>query len=162
MQRAPNFSFDATIVASHSTTRLIGQFEAPDREHLVLTPPTGSSSELLFVGSKAYFRSPSGTWQDSLGGVAGSANPRAAFRALVGAICSPGLSSAGVAGTRYSCTLTSHKALSIVRGNGAKGLVHCSVTIDGPIIKDLTLRGSGFDAVISYGNVGSTPSLPKP
>jgi hypothetical protein len=38
MQQASNFSFMATVIAPHTTIRLTGQFEALDREHLVLTP----------------------------------------------------------------------------------------------------------------------------
>ena len=162
MQQAANFSFDATVVASHSTTRLIGQFQAPDREHLVLTPPRGSSSELLFIGTKAYVRSATGTWQDALGGVTGSTNPRAAFGAFTGSACAPAALPAGAVGTRYSCTLAAGRAGVIVRGAAARGPVHCSVTVTGAVISDLRLRGQNFDADIAYADVGSTPALPQP
>jgi hypothetical protein len=162
MQRAPNFSFDATVIASHSATRLVGQFEAPDREHLLLTPSRGTSDELLFIGSKTYVRSASGTWQDALGGVTGSSNPRAAFAALAGAPCRPAPLRDGSPATRYSCTLTARNATSIVRGSAANGPVLCSVTLNAGSISGLRLRGKGFDAMISYASVGTTPPVPQP
>jgi hypothetical protein len=162
MQHAPNFSFDATVIASHSTTRLIGQFEAPDREHLVLSPSRGSSSELLFIGSKTYIRSASGTWQDALGGARGSSNPRGAFGVLAGSLCRPASLPGGPPGARYSCALTARQATTIVRGSAANSPVRCSVTVNGASISDLNLRGKGFDADIGYMNVGTTPPVPQP
>ena len=41
--------------------------------------------------------------------------------------------------------------MSIVRGIGASGPVHCSVTVDGPTITDLSLIGKEFDAEIERG-----------
>lgn len=162
MQRAPNFSFDATVVASHSTTRLIGQFEAPDREHLVLTTSRGSSNELLFIGSKTYVRNAGGTWQDALGGVTGSSNPLAAFAALAGARCRATPLQDGSPGTRYACTLTAGSAKTIVRGSATNGPILCSVTVNAATISDLSLRGKGFDVMIAYANVGTTPPVPQP
>jgi hypothetical protein len=162
MQRAPNFSFDATVIASHSTTRLIGQFEAPDREHLLLTPSRGSTDELLFIGSKTYIRSTSGSWQDALGGVTGSSKPLAAFAALAGSSCHRTPLGDGSPGTRYSCMLTARNAATIVRASVAHGPVRCSVTVSEGSISTLILRGKGFDATIAYANVGTTPPVPQP
>ena len=162
MRRAPNFSFAATVIAAHSTTRLIGQFEAPDREHLLLTPSRGSSDELLFIGSKTYIRGTSGSWQDVLGGVTGSSQPLATFAALAGSRCRPTPLGDGSPGTRYSCRLTARNATTIVRGSTAHGPVLCSVTVSGGSISDLRLRGKGFDATIAYANVGTTPPVPQP
>jgi hypothetical protein len=162
MQHAPNFSFDATVIASKSTTRLVGQFDAPDHEHLVLTTSKGTSSELLFIGSKTYVRNATGAWQDAFGRVTGSSNPRAAFGALAGSSCHSVALPSRSPGTRYECTLTAHNASAILQGATARGLVKGSVTVNGVGISDLSLHGKGFAMVIDYTNVGTTPPVQPP
>jgi hypothetical protein len=162
MEHAPNFTFVGAVTAARTTTHLMGQFEAPDREHLVLSAANGPSRELLFVGSKAYVRNPTGGWVDLLGGAPGSTDARAAFSTLMGATYSAATSVTASGQTQYACTLPARQASQLVRGVGARGEVSCSVTLGSGTISDLKLHGARFSADITYQDVGSTASIAGP
>lgn len=156
MQRAPNFAFAATVTSPSGTTHLNGTFQAPDREDLNLQAPGGKTSEVLFVGTKAYQKDASGTWRDVLGGPAQPSDPRAAFAALLTARF--GSARADV----YPCTLAPAAATTIVRGPGPQSPVSCAVSLQGTTVSMLHLRAAHFDATIAYSGVGSTPAVPQP
>jgi hypothetical protein len=156
MERAPNFTFAATVQASNGSTRLHGQFEAPDREDVHFQASNGTTSEVLFVGTKAYQRGADGAWHDALGGPAQPSDPRSAFSALLSARFAASQTS------EHPCTLPPARASAVVKGPGQKGPVHCAVWLDGNHIAALQLNGSNFDATITYTAVGTTPPLPRP
>lgn len=156
MQRAPNFAFAATVRSPGGTTHLNGTFQAPDSEDLHLQAPGGKTSEVLFVGTKAYEKDASGTWRDALGGPAQPSDPRSTFAALLTARFGP--AQAGV----YPCTMSSAAAGAIVRGPGQQGPVNCAVSLQGSTVSLLHLRAAHFDATVAYSGVGSTAPVPHP
>jgi hypothetical protein len=156
MERAANFSFVATVHASNGSTKLDGQFDAPDREDVHFQAPNGTTSEVLFVGTKAYQKGADGTWRDALGGPAQPSDPRSAFSALLTARYT-----APHAG-EHPCTLSPAQAAAIVRGSGGTGTVHCAVWLDGTHVSALQLNATNFDATITYSAVGTTPPVPQP
>jgi hypothetical protein len=156
MERAPNFAFTASVTTAGGTTNLLGNFNAPDREDLHLQAPNGTASEVLFVGTKAYLKSPDGSWRDALGGSSRSSDPRSAFAALLTARFGP------AHGTTYPCTMSASEASAIAKGPAQAGPISCAVALDGTTVSALRLRAHHFNATITYSGVGTTPPVPQP
>jgi hypothetical protein len=85
MASATSYRFLAAITTSGATTRVAGEFQAPDRIHEVITPSTGSVVETVFIGRLAFVHdSASGRWLHAQQAAAASTaqDPRLAFSVL--------------------------------------------------------------------------------
>lgn len=167
MQQAPDFTFAGSVTEGSSVTRLSGQFSAPDTEHLVLQPPHNPTTELLFVGGKAYVKTASGSWVNKLGGsTPPPSDPRSTFVVLDSA--TKVTSWAGTEGTTYSFSLPPTAATALFPGATTAGMaVTGSATVAGDHIVALRLsltHGAGPAVVteLGYSMIGSTPPLPAP
>jgi len=65
MAGARSYTFAAALAIGASTTRIAGDFQAPDRVREVITAGTGTA-EVVFIGAHAYTKDPtSGRWSSS-------------------------------------------------------------------------------------------------
>ena len=82
MAAAPSYRFNAVVTLGSSVTRLVGEYQAPDRLHEVVTAPGGGGADVIFVGPQPFVLDPrSGRWTKGRPG-APLPDPRQAFRVL--------------------------------------------------------------------------------
>jgi hypothetical protein len=165
MTKADNFTFAATTRTHGSTTTIVGQFQQPDRDHLIVSNAGGTTTEILLLGTKAYVHVSDGTWQSGPGTPTGTSSPRSAFGVLqhvtnVRVLAHP----AGE--TQYSFTVPSPAAKTIVQGaktGTAISLTGTAVVSDNTIT-DLVFNDPAqiFTAEIAYSAIGTTPAFPLP
>ena len=165
MARAANFTFAATVVTHGTTTKVHGQFQAPDRDHLIVSNAGGVATELLLVGTKAFIRAADGSWQSQPSAAAAPSDPRGAFGILTSAT-DVRAAAKQADGTRYRFVVPASAARVIVQSDKAGPATSLTGTalVTANSIADLTLTDPGgtFAADIAYSAIGLTSPIPVP
>jgi hypothetical protein len=165
MTTARNFTFAATTTTHGSTTTIIGQFQQPDRDHLIVSSAAGATTEILLLGPKAYVRLADGTWKHGPGMPTGSSDPRSSFGVLQQASDVRVLArSAGE--TKYSFAVSGTSAKTIVQGATVGSPVNLTgtVVVSNNTVTDLAFSDPAqmFTAEIAYSAIGTTAAIPLP
>jgi hypothetical protein len=154
MQRLHGYRFEGDVVTGTQTAHLIGEFQAPDRVHQLVTTPAGTI-EVVLIGAKAYRRvAPSGAWEQVAGATSG--DPRAAFATLAKAA-----SKASGPGT-YAFSLTGEDAKVLA---GAATDLSGTATVTTGHITDLQYRTTAATAVnvhLTYKDFNAAPPVTAP
>jgi hypothetical protein len=164
MQAARGFTYQGSIDVSGSATQILGQFAAPDSDHLVVTAANGSKTELLFVNGRSFVKKAAGSWSsDKFNGSTSLSDPRSLFAVLDQATDVTSRSAAN--GDVYTFVLPPTAASALFPGSTAPVVEGTATVHDGDLaVLVLRMTRSGVSATtsISYAAIGSIPALPQP
>ena len=163
MASARSYSFAATIAVGSSTTRLAGEFHAPNVVHELITV-AGRTVEVTFIGRRAFTRdATSGRWSSIAGQPAhAAADPRSAFAVLAG---TQGATAAGptitfrlpAAAASQLLATNSHRSVSSVHGEAVvvpDGLSHLEYAI--------TTDAGQVRIVVEYTDINTAAPISAP
>jgi hypothetical protein len=163
MRAAPSFRFDAAIELGSVTSRVGGEFQAPDRLHETVTPPKGSPVELVFIATQAFVKDPkSGAWRSRPSTGPATSDPRAAFEALNQA------TNVRLAEGEYRFTLPRTATASLARlvgGAATPNTATGTATLTGVAIGRLTIDLPGTpraQLTVTYRGLGAAPPVQQP
>jgi hypothetical protein len=159
---ARSYTFGASVTVGASTTRVTGEFQAPDRVHELITVGQ-RSAEVAFIGARAFTRdAASGRWSSVASGAAPTgADPRTAFTVLTqaeGTFAPAGITfrlPTAVAGQLL--VGNSRRSVSSIVGRAvvaAGGLSHLEFSI--------SASGGPVNVVLDYRDINTAPPVATP
>jgi hypothetical protein len=165
MASAPSYRFIGSITTGALVTGIIGEFQAPDRLHEVITPPGGAVVETVFIGGRAYVLDrATGRWSHATqpANASGPQDPRLAFSVLQHA------EHVTATGTSYLFSLPPSVAGQLLQApssSGAtagQGTATASATGITHLEFDLTLASRAIRVVLDYTSIGQGPPVSQP
>jgi hypothetical protein len=163
MRQESSFRFSGRISQASGATQVVGEFQAPDRVHLVVTASQGTTAEYISIGSTVYVKNAStGKWVNRFQSPASAntSDPRVTFDAVAQA------QQVTASGDGYDFTLPAPAVALLVTGLGSGVAVsgHLKPTPGG--IGHLDLRITSPKAQLQetddYQNLGSGPAVVQP
>lgn len=165
MVKAASYRFVAAIDAAGRTTRVTGEFQAPDRLHEIITSGASPAVETVFAGGRVFVRDArSGQWSQptTAAGTPAAPDPRLAFAWLEQA------DHVSQTGSVFRFSLPSSVARQLVQTQTSTAAVTgegtATAAAEGISHLEFDLRGAsgGVRIVLDYTAIGRGPSVTQP
>ena len=166
METASSYRFAGSVSVASSTTRVAGEFEAPDRVHELITTPQGATVEVVFAGPQVFVRDrATGRWSPERGTGAAASDPRHAFLMLEQATS---VAETGDGSTfTFALPATAASEFADVSGHAPAATAgQGSATVAGGVLStlryDIAAPTARVDVLLTYTDVGHAPPVSLP